>query len=38
MAIPITLPTLVPNATALSTEAAAADKARRPIIPVITAV
>lgn len=38
MAIPIILPTLAPNAAAPSTEAATADKARRPIIPVITAV
>ncbi|MFD1007915.1 hypothetical protein [Oceanisphaera ostreae] len=38
MAIPVILPTIAPNAAAPSTEAAAADKARRPSIPVITAV
>ena len=38
MAIPIILPTLAPNAAAPSTEAAAADKARRPSIAQITAV
>lgn len=38
MAIPVILPTLAPNAAAPSTEAAAADKARRPIIPQITAI
>lgn len=38
MAIPVMLPTMAPNAAAPSTEAAAADKARRPGIPVITAV
>lgn len=38
MAIPVILPTLAANAAAPTTEAAAADKARRPIIPAITAV
>lgn len=38
MAIPIMLPTLAPNAAAPSTEAAAADKARRPSISQIIAV
>ena len=38
MAIPVIMPTLAANAAAPSTEAAAADKARRPIIPQITAV
>lgn len=38
MAIPVIFPTLAPNAAAPSTEAAAADKARLPIIPQITAV
>ncbi|WP_417617660.1 hypothetical protein [Oceanisphaera sp.] len=38
MAIPVMLPTMAPNAAAPSTEAAAADKARRPSIPNITAV
>ena len=38
MAIPVILPTLAANAAAPSTEAAAADKARRPAIAQITAV
>ncbi|ART80592.1 hypothetical protein [Oceanisphaera avium] len=38
MAIPVIYPTLAPNAASPSTEAAATDKARRPIIPHITAV
>ena len=38
MAIPVILPTLAPNAAAPSTEAAASNRARMPIISPITAV
>ncbi|NLJ92188.1 MAG: hypothetical protein GX324_03910 [Aeromonadales bacterium] len=38
MAIPVILPTIAPNAASPTTEAAAADKARRPVIPAILSV
>ncbi|OIN04762.1 hypothetical protein [Oceanisphaera psychrotolerans] len=38
MAIPVILPTMLPNLVQPGTEAAKADQARRPVIPVITAV
>lgn len=38
MAIPVIFPTLAPNAASPSTEAAEADKLRRPSLPAITAV
>ncbi|MFP2768933.1 hypothetical protein [Oceanisphaera sp. KMM 10153] len=38
MAIPVILPNMVPNLVQPGTEAAQADQARRPAIPVITAV
>ena len=38
MTIPVILPTMLPNLVQPGTESAQADQARRPVIPVITAV
>ncbi|MBM7457173.1 hypothetical protein HNR62_003085 [Oceanisphaera litoralis] len=38
MTIPVVLPAMLPNLVQPGTESAQADQARRPIIPVITAV